>query len=100
MNLPRSNVLLGTTPWVARDPQSDLGGILNDCGGWSATVPQLDFSEMRCEPLRAYERLLVKEGVGAGGACVAALTSGRASLAELHAEIDAQYLALLSVSHA
>jgi uncharacterized protein (TIGR00303 family) len=100
LNLQRSNVLLGTTPWVARDPQSDLGGILNDCGGWSGAVPQLDFSNMRCEPLRAYERLLVKEGVGAGGACVAALTSRTVSLAELHAEIDAQYLALLSDSHA
>jgi uncharacterized protein (TIGR00303 family) len=97
---PRSNVLLATTPWVARDPLSDLQGILNDRGGWAGAIAELDFSASECLPLRAYERRLVKEGVGAGGACVAALALGRASLAELHREIDAEYLALLPDSRA
>jgi NaMN:DMB phosphoribosyltransferase len=99
-SIPHSNVLLATTPWVARDPRSDLRGILDDCGGWAGAIPELEFSTMDCLPLRGYEQLLVKEGVGAGGACVAAITLGRASLADLHAEIDAEYLALLPDSRA
>jgi uncharacterized protein (TIGR00303 family) len=94
--VPRSHVLLATTPWVARDPHADLAGILNDRGAWAGAIADLDFSTMDCLPLRSYERLLVKEGVGAGGACVAALALGRTSLDDLHREIDAQYLALFS----
>jgi uncharacterized protein (TIGR00303 family) len=96
VSIPRSSVLLATTPWVARDPFSDLRGILDDRGSWAAAIPELDFSSMHCVPLRAYERFLVKEGVGAGGACLAALVLGSTSLADLHREIDAQYLELLS----
>ena len=96
LSIPRSYVLLATTPWVARDPNADLVGILGDCGGWAGAIPDLDFSTMECVHLRAYEQLLVKEGVGAGGACVAALALECTSLRGLHREIDAQYLALLS----
>jgi NaMN:DMB phosphoribosyltransferase len=96
MSVPRENVLLATTPWVARDPQAELQGMLTDCGGWAGASPELDFSGMSCAPLQAYEQLLVKEGVGAGGACVAALALGSASLQELHGEIDAEYLELLT----
>jgi uncharacterized protein (TIGR00303 family) len=95
-SIRRSDVLLATTPWVARDPHADLVRILGDCGGWTGVIPHLDFSTMKCLPLHAYEQLLVKEGVGAGGACVAALARGRTSLSGLHREIDAQYLALFS----
>lgn len=93
--LDRSRVLLGTTPWVAQDPYADLRGILRASGGWAAATPTLDFSRMRCLPLRAYEQFLVKEGVGAGGAALGALARGT-GLKALHAEIDAQYQQLLS----
>jgi NaMN:DMB phosphoribosyltransferase len=96
LSIPRSHILLATTPWVARDPNADLVGILDDGGAWAGAVPDLDFSTMECVSLRAYEQLMVKEGVGAGGACVAALALGRASIEDVHREIDAQYLRLLS----
>jgi NaMN:DMB phosphoribosyltransferase len=84
-------VVLGTTRWVLNDPAADVAGLTADV---SPDLPllavNLDFSASRHAPLRAYERCLVKEGVGAGGACLAALLSG-ASLDELHAAIDAAY---------
>ncbi|MFN0074829.1 MAG: nicotinate mononucleotide-dependent phosphoribosyltransferase CobT [Chloroflexota bacterium] len=92
--LPRDQIVLATTPWVARDPNADLKTILQGCGNWAGAVPRLDFSAMRCSPLRAYEQLLVKEGVGAGGACLTALARCHVSITRLHDEIDAQYLHL------
>jgi uncharacterized protein (TIGR00303 family) len=84
-------VVLGTTRWVLNDPAADVAGLTADV---SPDLPllavNLVFSASRHAPLRAYERCLVKEGVGAGGACLAALLSG-ASLDELHAAIDAAY---------
>jgi NaMN:DMB phosphoribosyltransferase len=94
--LPVNHVVLATTPWVARDPHADLAAILEAAGGWPAAIPRLDFSAMHCESLRAYERFLVKEGVGAGGLALAALLSGQATLTELHEEIDAQYQRFVS----
>ena len=51
----------------------------------------LDFSASRHPALHAYERGLVKEGVGAGGACLAALLAPGATQGELQAAIDAAY---------
>jgi uncharacterized protein (TIGR00303 family) len=89
------HVALGTTRWVIEDPAADVAGLTADV---SPDLPllavNLDFSTSRHAGLRAYEQCLVKEGVGAGGACVAALLSG-ASLQELHAAIDLAYDALL-----
>jgi NaMN:DMB phosphoribosyltransferase len=41
--------------------------------------------------LHAYERFLVKEGVGAGGSALAALLATGCSIAELQVAIDAAY---------
>jgi uncharacterized protein (TIGR00303 family) len=83
---------IGTTRWVVHDPSADVAGLVRDV---STDLPllaiNLDFSESRHAGLRAYERFLVKEGVGAGGACIAALLSTGHSLSELHGQIDAAY---------
>ena len=88
-------VALGTTRWVIADPAADVAGLTADV---SPDLPllgvNLDFSASRHAGLRAYERCLVKEGVGAGGACLAALLSG-VSLQALHVAIDLAYDALL-----
>jgi len=55
----------------------------------------LDFSQSRHMGLRAYEQFLVKEGVGAGGACIAALLATDTSVEQLEAQIDAVYDDLL-----
>lgn len=66
-----SNVIVGTTRWVAEDPTGDTVGLAT-----LLQVPlvatQLSFATARHEQLRAYERGFVKEGVGAGGCAIAA----------------------------
>jgi NaMN:DMB phosphoribosyltransferase len=85
-------VSIGTTRWVVEDPSADVAGLVREV---SADLPllaaNLDFSRSRHLSLREYERFMVKEGVGAGGACVAALLSTGRSLSVLHAQIDAAY---------
>jgi uncharacterized protein (TIGR00303 family) len=89
------HVAVGTTRWVLVDPAADVAGLAADVlPELPLLAANLDFSASRHAGLRAYEQCLVKEGVGAGGACLAALLHG-ASLDELHAAIDEAYDALL-----
>jgi uncharacterized protein (TIGR00303 family) len=85
-------VAIGTTRWVAADPSADVAGLARDI---SPRLPvlaaNLDFGRSRHVPLRAYERFLVKEGVGAGGACIATLLRTGVSIETLEAAIDAAY---------
>jgi NaMN:DMB phosphoribosyltransferase len=89
-------VAIGSTRWVVADPSADVAGLVREV---SADLPlmaiDLDFSASHHAGLREYEGFLVKEGVGAGGACIASLLATGCSLAELHAEIDATYDELL-----
>ncbi len=86
------NVAIGTTRWVATDPHADVPGLAGEVSPDLAVLAaNLDFSHSRHVGLKAYEGFLVKEGVGAGGACIAALTSGGRTLPALHAAIDAAY---------
>jgi NaMN:DMB phosphoribosyltransferase len=74
-------VVIGTTRWVAEDP---TGGTIElaQLIGTSSIIPHgvappllatgLNFTNSRYPQLRAYEQGFVKEGVGAGGACIAA----------------------------
>jgi NaMN:DMB phosphoribosyltransferase len=74
-------VVVGTTRWVAED---STGGTIElaELIGRSSSTPykfftppllatKLSFAESRYEQLRAYEKGFVKEGVGAGGSCIA-----------------------------
>ena len=89
-------VAIGTTRWVARDPSADMAGLANEVSSRLAVLAaNLDFSTSRHPGLRDYERFLVKEGVGAGGACIAALACANQSLDVLHAAIDTVYDQLL-----
>ncbi len=66
-------ITVATTRWVARDPDADLAGILGQiCPPVPAVAANLDFSGSALPGLRRYEEGLVKEGVGAGAAAVAA----------------------------
>jgi uncharacterized protein (TIGR00303 family) len=86
------HLAIGTTRWVVNDPSADVAGLVRDV---SADLPllaiNLDFSGSPHAGLRQYERFMVKEGVGAGGACIAALLATGESLAGLHGAIDATY---------
>jgi uncharacterized protein (TIGR00303 family) len=74
-------VVVGTTRWVAEDSTGntvELAQLINT-DGFSPPLfaTQLSFANSRFTQLQAYEQGYVKEGVGAGGACIAAhLTQG------------------------
>lgn len=88
---------IGTTRWVVDDPASDVAGLARDV---SPTLPllaaNLHFAQARHLPLRVYEDFLVKEGAGAGGACVAALLATGAPVGELERAIDDEYVRAIS----
>jgi uncharacterized protein (TIGR00303 family) len=67
------NVAVGTTKWIASDKTSDLAGIVKQIGRVPILAANIDFSASKHEGLRAYERGMVKEGVGCGGAAIAAI---------------------------
>lgn len=64
-------VVIGTTRWVAEDATGDTVG-LAELMQAPLTASQLNFTDARYAALRAYEQGYVKEGVGAGGAAIAA----------------------------
>jgi len=93
---PLDEIAVGTTRWIIADPAADVLGLAHDI---SPTLPilaaNLDFSTSRHTPLHAYEQFMVKEGVGAGGACVVAVLSSQATIEQLEATIDEVYDQLL-----
>jgi uncharacterized protein (TIGR00303 family) len=91
-------LMVGTTRWVINDQAADVVGLAEDI--WPdlpLAAANLNFSASGHAPLRAYERGLVKEGVGAGAAAMVALLLG-SNLCTLHAAIDATYDGLLETS--
>lgn len=87
---------IGTTRWIVQDPAADVAGLARDI---SAALPvlaaNLDFATSRHPALRPYEQWLVKEGVGAGGATIAAMLATGQSIEQLEQAIDATYDRLL-----
>jgi NaMN:DMB phosphoribosyltransferase len=65
-------VVVGTTRWVAEDTTGDTVGLAEMLGNVPLLATQLNFSTSVYPQLRAYEQGYVKEGVGAGGAAIAA----------------------------
>jgi NaMN:DMB phosphoribosyltransferase len=85
-------VAIGTTPWVAFDPAADVPALTREVdAALPLMVADLNFGRSRHPGLRQYQQFLVKEGVGAGGACIAALLASGASVADLHDAIDRAY---------
>ncbi|MBF2064953.1 MAG: TIGR00303 family protein [Calothrix sp. C42_A2020_038] len=65
-------IVVGTTRWVAEDLTGatvELASLVDDI---PLIATQLNLSKSRYKQLRAYEQGFVKEGVGAGAACIAA----------------------------
>jgi uncharacterized protein (TIGR00303 family) len=72
LNTDFSQIVVGTTRWVAEDPTGDTVGLAKAIGGVPLLATQLSFASSRYPLLQAYERGYVKEGVGAGGCAIAA----------------------------
>ncbi len=66
-----SQVIIGTTKWVAEDPTGDTVGLAEILEA-PLIATQLSFAQSQYATLRAYEQGFVKEGVGAGGCAIAA----------------------------
>lgn len=93
------NVAIGTTRWILNDKTSDLRGLVRQIGNVPILGANLDFSRSRFDGLRIYETGLVKEGVGAGGATIAAVchSQGRIGASEMLVEVDRNYERLMAI---
>ncbi|MEH2208508.1 MAG: TIGR00303 family protein [Nostoc sp.] len=92
-------VVVGTTRWVAEDPTGATVDLALNLGKNSLTpsggtppllATHLSFANSRYPQLRAYEQGFVKEGMGAGAACIAAHLSQDWQQHQLLAAIEAQ----------
>jgi uncharacterized protein (TIGR00303 family) len=93
------NAAIGTTRWVVSDRSSDLKGIVAQIADVPILAADIDFGPSRFSGLKAYEKGIVKEGVGAGGAAIAAMAkvSGAISKDILLEEIERNYALLMGV---
>jgi NaMN:DMB phosphoribosyltransferase len=92
------NVAIGTTRWITIDKTADLKGIVTQIADVPILAANLDFGQSRFGGLRAYEAGVVKEGVGAGGAAIAALAKSKGSITKntLLREIERNYERLVA----
>jgi len=92
------NVAVGTTRWVVKDVKSDICGIIKQFCEVPVLAADLDFGPSKYPGLRIYETGLVKEGVGAGGASIAAMakTGGAVTKDILLKGIESNYAQLMS----
>jgi uncharacterized protein (TIGR00303 family) len=93
------NVAVGTTRWVAKDKTSDICGIIKQFCEVPVLAADLNFGHSKYSGLQIYETGLVKEGVGAGGASIAAMakTSGAVDKQILLKEIERNYASLMNI---
>ncbi len=70
-------VVVGTTRWVAEDKSGNTVNLATLVDSVPLLATQLSFATSGYPQLQAYEQGYVKEGMGAGGSCIAAhLTQG------------------------
>ena len=67
----RSQIVVGTTRWVAEDPTGNTVGLAKLVGEVPLLATGLSFSASRYPSFRTYSQGYVKEGVGAGGCAIA-----------------------------
>ncbi|MDR0471464.1 MAG: TIGR00303 family protein [Nitrososphaerota archaeon] len=91
------NLAIGTTRWVTQDQTSDICGIVTQFCDVPIIAADLDFGASKYPGLQIYETGLVKEGVGAGGASIAAMaqSSGAVDKHILLKEIERNYASLM-----
>jgi uncharacterized protein (TIGR00303 family) len=92
------NVAVGTTRWVITDKTSDLKGLIAEVADVPIFAADLNFGQSRFNGLKVYEAGVVKEGVGAGGAAIAAMLKAKGKISKdiLLREIEKNYEQLVS----
>jgi len=88
---PAGMLAVGTTRWVVDDPTADAAGLMRDVGDEPLLATALTFADSRHTQLRRYEEYLVKEGVGAGGAAIAAALAANVSCTEVAERVENMY---------
>ena len=93
------NVAIGTTKWIVNDKTSDIKGLVSRIADVPVLAADLDFGVSRFDGLKAYEAGVVKEGVGCGGASIAAMlkTKGKVTKDVLLEEIEKNYKQILKI---
>ncbi|MEM2210436.1 MAG: TIGR00303 family protein [Nitrososphaerales archaeon] len=93
------NLFIGTTRWLIEDKSSDLLGIVKQIHDLGILIANLDFSTSKYEGLRMYEKGFVKEGVGAGGAAIAAILKSKGKITPkiLLKRIEENYERLMNI---
>jgi NaMN:DMB phosphoribosyltransferase len=84
-----TEVVVGTTRWVAEDPTGDTVGLAQSVGNVPLLATELSFATSRYPQLQAYEQGYVKEGIGAGGCAIAAHLYKRWNSVQLLQAIEA-----------
>jgi uncharacterized protein (TIGR00303 family) len=84
-----SQVVVGTTRWVAEDLTGDTVGLAEAIGNCTLMGTRLSFAEARYPQLQAYEAGFVKEGVGAGGCAIASSLAVDWTSAEITSAVEA-----------
>ncbi len=92
------NIAIGTTKWIVNDQTSDINGLVSKSGDVPVLAADLDFGSSRFAGLQAYEKGVVKEGVGCGGAAIAAMLQSEGKITKdiLLTEIENNYKKLVS----
>jgi len=87
-SVPWDILAVATTCWVSEDSAADLAGLAREIGVSPVLASGLDFGRSRYPEMRLYEQGYVKEGVGAGGAAVAAMLKTGIPAEELLRKIE------------
>lgn len=94
------NLALGTTKWILQDKSADLLGLVKQIAPVPVIAANLDFGRSKFDGLRVYEAGMVKEGVGCGGATIAAIckTEGEIDAASMLSHVERNYSRLMSLA--
>ncbi|MGQ9639573.1 MAG: nicotinate mononucleotide-dependent phosphoribosyltransferase CobT [Candidatus Bathyarchaeia archaeon] len=89
---------IGTTSWLVRDESSDLVGLIKQVDEVPILAVDMSFSKSRHRGLQAYELGAVKEGVGSGGASIAAIlmSLGQVTCQKIQERTELEYQELVS----
>lgn len=92
------NLIIATTNWILNDETSNLIDLVNEICPIPIIAAKHSFSNSKHKGLQAYERGVVREGVGAGGSSIAAYIKSKAEITLKHQfkEIEKIYEELIS----
>ena len=89
--------VIATTRWIVQDRTSDIRALVDQTARIPIVAANLNFSQSTHRGLSAYEEGAVREGVGAGGAAVAAIlkSQGGITCQMLQHEIEVNYTQMM-----